>query len=159
MEGGVQFQPDVPGGSSKTDPLQDVGGTKILRSQLNRLKRLATDNGMDLNALLAKAEVTEGYITKLDLRYTNISNISSLRGLKKLKRLNLAQTKVSDLSPLEGTPALETIAIMDTPITNLGPLKKLKKLAGLTYGGNLPVIDQQLEALQKSLPNLDIGGL
>ena len=58
------------------------------------------------NSLLAPLR-----IKMLDIRETQIHDLSQLRGLNELEIIDLRQTLVSDLSPLNQLPALKQIII------------------------------------------------
>ena len=89
----------------RKDKMVRVYGTKILRSQLNTLHRLAARNGFKARDLLiqrsscsmatpsSRAVVAKGYVVELDLiprkNLPTMRDFTPLRALSKLKRLSL----------------------------------------------------------------------
>jgi hypothetical protein len=70
-----------------------------------------------------------GEITEVSLEGTyDISDLTPLRGLGKLEKLNLRRTLVEDLSPLSGLVALKELNLESTGVTELSPLRGLGKL-------------------------------
>ena len=94
-------------------------------------------------------------LRSLDLGFTNVDNLESLKGLTALEQLNLANTKVDNLEPLRGSTALQTLILEGTRVHSLEPLKGLTALKGL----NLE--DTKVDNLEplKGLTRLDLLGL
>jgi hypothetical protein len=92
----------------------------------------------------------------LELPRTSINNMEPLKNLVNLKRLIINETTVSDLKPIKKFKNLEYLDISYTQVNNLEPIKGLTNLQTL-YIQNCPnITDQQVEDLQKALPNLKI---
>ena len=71
----------------------------------------------------------------LDLRRSNVEDISELANFKQLKVLKLAGTKVTDLSPLAGLN-LGYLDLSDTQVTDLSPLAGNTNLSNLQLSGS-----------------------
>jgi hypothetical protein len=76
-----------------------------------------------------------------------------LKGMP-LQRLEMHYTQVSDLSPLRGM-ALTTLYCLYTPVSDLSPLADCKKLRELKVQMT-KVTAATVAALQKALPNCKI---
>jgi Leucine-rich repeat (LRR) protein len=80
--------------------------------------------------------------TELDLRGCEISDISPIKSLIGLRKLNLsyylgqAKNKIVNLSPLQDLINLEDLDIGGNKVTDLSPLSKLKMLKHLRIGSN-----------------------
>ena len=61
-----------------------------------------------------------------------LSDLSPLKGLRNLQRLNISDTQVSDLSPLKDLQNLQVLHIYSTPVSDLSPLKELRNLQVLS---------------------------
>lgn len=83
-------------------------------------------------------------------------DITPLSGLINLKELNLRFSRVSDLEPLRKLYSLEKLDISYTDISNLNPVKEFKNLKYLYIQDCENITDEQVEDLQKALPNLKI---
>ncbi|PCJ61286.1 MAG: hypothetical protein COA79_06815 [Planctomycetota bacterium] len=71
----------------------------------------------------------------LKLNNASLSDISFLRGMTKITRLNISNNLISDLSPLIGMP-LRGLFCSNNEISNLDPIKSLKKLEVLFLQDN-----------------------
>jgi len=60
-----------------------------------------------------------------------LSGIGPLRGLTRLRSLDVSDTQVSDLAPLAGLSALQTLDVSDTQVSDLSPLAGLSALQTL----------------------------
>lgn len=68
----------------------------------------------------------------LDLRETDIVDLTFLKHLPKLEELYLSDTEVNDISPLQFCPHLKKLYLTSTPIENIqiiGQLRELKELS------------------------------
>ena len=65
-----------------------------------------------------------------------ISDLSPLKGLTKLKLLKLDDNQISDLSPLKGLTDLKSLSLINNKITDLSPLKGLTNLKELWLSDN-----------------------
>jgi hypothetical protein len=74
-----------------------------------------------------------------------ISDISGLRGLKKLEVLHLNGNRLSDLSPIANHPTLQRLDVGENNLSSLASLGTLKALTWLRAPGN-------------KLPNPDLSG-
>lgn len=75
-------------------------------------------------------------LVALDLGHQNISDISFLLPLKKLKVIILADNRVKDISVLGELPELEYVELFMNRIEDVSPLKKLTKLRDLNLCSN-----------------------
>ena len=71
----------------------------------------------------------DGYVTRIDMRTDNVTNISPLSAFKKLQHVNLSGTfnwkhngRLADISPLKGLPITE-IDLHSTLVEDLSPLE------------------------------------
>lgn len=92
----------------------------------------------------------------LNLYSTQVSDLTPLAELKELRILWLRNTPVSDLTPLVGLKGLRKLDLSKTQVSDLTPLAELKNLEGLYLNGT-PVSEEQVQMLQKALPNCDIS--
>ena len=74
-------------------------------------------------------------VDDLDLRGTQVSDLTPLRGLTALQSLDLSGTKVSDLAPLRGLTALQSLHLTSTKVSDLTALRGLTALQGLDLRG------------------------
>ena len=70
-------------------------------------------------------------LKSLDLRGTQVSDLTPLSGLTALKSLDLRGTQVSDLTPLSGLTALKSLYLSSTQVSDLTPLSSLTALESL----------------------------
>ncbi len=95
-------------------------------------------------------------IERLVLDGTAIVDLKPIKNLKKLEYLRIMRTKVNNLEPLRNLTNLQTFYAYETKISNLEPLKRLTNLRRLYISGSNNISNQQIEDLQKVLPNLEI---
>ena len=95
-------------------------------------------------------------LTELDLRYTEVSDVSPLAGLKNLETLFFAGTEVSDVSPLAGLTNLTVLYLANNAISDVSPLAGLTNLTRLDLGRN-EISDISPLAGLKNLKTLGIG--
>jgi len=133
-----------------SDP--DVYDISLL-SKLTNLEELEFYN-VKVSNLEPIANLT--LLTELRLRKLPASNIESLMNLKNLKILRLYEMPVSDIEPLRNLTKLEEIKMYYVDFKNLNVLFNLKNLKVL-WLLSVPVSDEQVEELQKALPDLEIN--
>ena len=75
-------------------------------------------------------------LTILDLRGNNISDVTPLAKLVNLEKLWLSENPITDISPLAGLTALRWLVIMSANLSNVTPLAKLVNLEQLLLAGN-----------------------
>jgi len=73
-------------------------------------------------------------LTKLDLSWNQISDISALRNLTNLKELDLSCNLIEDISPLNNLTNLEILFLIENQISDITPLKNLNNLWLLNLG-------------------------
>ena len=90
-------------------------------------------------------------------------SIPYLNNVKGLKELNLSRNKINDFTPLLGLPELETLYLgysetLDLETNDIGTLAGLEGMSNLKYLdlSGLPLIQKQVNDLQKLLPNCKI---
>ena len=79
-------------------------------------------------------------ITGLDLRDSEVHDLTDLSYCTHLRILSLEGTQARDLSPLSTLTALETLSMNVTPTVDLSPLRSLQVLRHL-YAGKTNVTD------------------
>jgi len=84
-----------------------------------------------------------------------ISDITSLKSLKNLETLTLDDNQISDITLLESLTALQELDLSYNEISDITPLKSLMNLQTLLLSGN-PLAQEQIDELQKALPNCEI---
>ncbi len=92
----------------------------------------------------------------LEMQYTQVSDLEPLKKLINISFIDLSGTAISNLEPIKGLINLMDLNISKTMISNLEPIKNLKNLQRLYLRDCLNITDQQVEDLQKALPNLKI---
>ncbi len=95
------------------------------------------------------------YLHGLHLHSIPVSDLTPLANFKKLEYLTLRTMPVRDLTPLAGLTNLKSLEFRFVKINDLTPLAGLTKLTRLTMN-DTQVTDEQVEALQKALPNCTI---
>lgn len=68
---------------------------------------------------------------ELNLRRTDLDDLTPIKHLRSLRYLNLAETAVSDLRPIAGLVGLKELDISWTQVTDLGPVQRLRRLTTL----------------------------
>ena len=74
-------------------------------------------------------------LTSLDLEHTQVSDVSPLAGLTALNSLGLNGTQVSDVSPLAGLTTLTSLVLVGTQVSDIAPLAGLTALTDLYLSG------------------------
>ena len=75
-------------------------------------------------------------LTILDLRGNNISDVTLLAKLVNLEKLWLSENPITDISPLAELTALRWLVIMSANVSDVTPLAKLVNLEQLLLAGN-----------------------
>ena len=86
----------------------------------------------------------------------SLSSLSSLNGLKSLRRLEINDCEISDISGLEALTQLTSLTLMDNLISDISPLKSLKALTHLNLRDNIITDVSPLAALTR-LKNLNLN--
>ncbi len=71
------------------------------------------------------------YLTKVELDRTAIRDLNALAGKSYLNYLNISETAVTDLSPLKDSLYLETLDLEESAVVDLTPLSKIVMLKTL----------------------------
>lgn len=87
-------------------------------------------------------------LTKLDLRWNAISNISPLSSLTKLTTLSLAYNNISDVAPLAPLGSLVELDLARNQISDITPLLSLPNLRTLYLTGNRLELSEGSQAMQ-----------
>ena len=106
----------------------------------------------DVNALKALTN-----LKVLDLNATKVSSVSALSALTSLETLSLALAPVSDASALKALTNLKVLHLDNTQVSDVSALSSLANLKNLNIIGT-KVSAEQVEALKKALPKLEIYG-
>lgn len=117
------------------------GGTALDLSDLFALRRLPANIGaftalehLNLRGTdLADLSGLEGHgaLRHLDLSFTWVADLTPLTGLEALREVHLQGAWVSDLAPLTTLPALERLDMAKTQISTLAPLIGAERLTWL----------------------------
>jgi len=96
-------------------------------------------------------------LKKLDLRKTNISDLSVIATLENLEELNLSGCKnIKDFSPLSNLKKLKVLDISETEISDLSPIAELTNLETLNLEGCKNIKDLSPLKHLKKLKALDL---
>jgi hypothetical protein len=147
------------------DPSSEVVIRKAVAIQLNKNQKELTEADF---AEITKLNIDNTHISNLEpikrlknlhelSAYNNpISDIEPLRELVNLQKLILNSTQITNLEPLSNLTNLKELYISKTPVSDLRPLRELTNLQKLFIQlcNNLPA--QQVQELQKALPELKI---
>jgi Leucine-rich repeat (LRR) protein len=107
---------------------------------------------LDLSPLEKLTNLQELYLSGL-----LIKDITPLSGIINLKHLVLYQIPISNYESLKDMKNLEFLQLNDISISDLDPIKKLTNLK-IIYIYDCPdITNEQIEDLQKALPNLVIN--
>lgn len=92
----------------------------------------------------------------IDLAGSQIKDIEPLEGLNELEILIISYTQVNDIKPVRKLTKLKTLDISSTEVSNLEFLRNLDHLQKLELRNCKKITNEQIEELQKALPNLEI---
>jgi Leucine-rich repeat (LRR) protein len=98
------------------------------------------------------------WITTLDLRGTNITNLEPVKALTALQSLDLRGLKVTDLEPIKALSDLQSLSLSKTRITDFEPIKALTAMQSLRLSGKRITDLEWIRALT-SLQSLHIRGV
>lgn len=151
-------------GSAITDLrwLTDLPALRTLRLTSNKrlvdttgLGKLTRLEDLSLGDCFALATVPElGQLTtlhRLNLKSTQVTDLSEVAKLAQLEDLELWGTKVRSLTPLSRLPKLRSLNLTYTPVTDLSPLYALQSLR-VVYVDARTVGEAEIAKLQKALP-------
>ena len=99
-------------------------------------------------------QLTELYLNLKDLDGNQFTDLTPLKDLTQLTRLDLIDNQITDLTPLKNLTQLTTLNLIDNQITDLMPLKDLTQLRELDIEGN-PTYDDNTY-ISDSLGNIPI---
>jgi Leucine-rich repeat (LRR) protein len=161
---------------------QWVNATQALpaEQQIEAVSKKLMELNPGFDGKVRSSKIEKGVVTEVGFFTDSVTDISPVRVLLKLKRLNCngfknrkgklsdlsplagmpltsldcGSTQVPDLSPLNGMP-LVTLYCSGTQISDLSPLEKCKDLKILNVA-QTRVTPTQVAALQKALPNCKI---
>jgi Leucine-rich repeat (LRR) protein len=109
-------------------------------------------NLIELN--LETNEISDASLEKLYLSGNQISDITPVAGLTKMKELHFAANQVEDIGPLAELVQLELLVFDNNQVNDLSPLKGLTRLLWLDFPNN-PSGDLSSIANLRSLEYLD----
>lgn len=127
-------------------------------TDLEPIKKLTNLQNIEISSTqVSNLEPLKGMINleNLYLADTPVSNLEPIKELKNLHSLNISGTQVTDLEPLSGLTNLQRLDIERTQVSNLESIRRLKNLQSLIIGDCPNITYNQVEDLQKALPNLD----
>ncbi len=75
-------------------------------------------------------------LTELHIYQNNISDISPITGLNRLKTLSLFNNNIEDITPIAGLTELQTLYLRSNEITDVSALKNLTNLVNLDISDN-----------------------
>ena len=134
-----------------------LDGTSIVNIKpLANLKNLELLNFMSASITDIKPLKNLTQLEQLCIQNTQVSDIKPIKGLVNLKELHLSRTPVKDIEPLKYLVNLTSLTIEYAPICNLEPIKELTNLQRLSIENCPNITDDEIEDLQKALPNLII---
>ena len=91
-----------------------------------------------------------------DLSKRLFIDLRPIRKLRKLENLNLSTSQVVNIQPIKRLKNLRHLNLQAAQVSDLKPIKGLKNLKSLYMRGCKNIKDDQVEELQKALPNLEI---
>ncbi|MEJ2647634.1 MAG: leucine-rich repeat domain-containing protein [Sedimentisphaerales bacterium] len=115
------------------------------------LKNFSQRRFLDLSPLNKLSSLQSLNLTEAQLYDTKV-----LSGLINLQELNISLTQVSDLTGIETLTKLKILNASYTRISDLEPIKNMTNLQRLDLTNCANITNEQVEDLQKSLPNLKI---
>lgn len=89
--------------------------------------------------------------------FTTVKNFKPLESLANLQELWLSSSRDNKLDHLKNLTKLKTLIIFKKQVSDLEPLKGLKNLQRLFIVECDNISDEEVEDLQKALPNLEIS--
>lgn len=122
---------------------KDIGNFTGLEAAIN-LTSLTLNNTEMTNGRLSKlAGILKGLpkLRELNLGDGKISNVSSLAGLTQLTKLHLHDNTIADVAPLTDLTNLTELHLNDNRVANIEGLKTLSELQVLNLNGNHRVAD------------------
>jgi hypothetical protein len=102
---------------------------------------------------------SEGFDASDAALYLNVSDLSPLKNLTRLRMLHLTGTYVKDISPLRYLTSLEILGLAYTHVSDISPLENLTNLTNLNLGKGVPVSDLSPLRNLKRLERLWIDGI
>ena len=147
-------------------PLSNLVNLKELLLIGKNISDLESINGLKE---LQKLDIRSNSISSLEpltaltnLKYIRIncaqvSDLTPLKELKNLQILHIYGVQAYDIEPLKSLRNLKELYLVGTQVSNLEPLKDLKQLESLQIFICNNITDEQVEELQKALPNLKIS--
>ena len=92
----------------------------------------------------------------LHLFNTPITELRSIKNLKNIQSFYCSNTKIKDIEPIRNLTNLKRLELQSVDISDINPIKELKYLETFTIFRCQYITDEQIEDLQKALPNLKI---
>ncbi len=116
--------------------------------------RILSFYGSEINNIEPLAKLTN--LVTLELNNTNVSNLEPLSKLTNLETLELVNIQILNIEPLKNLNNLRILSLYGTQISDLGPLEGLNSLELLDIRNCPNITVQEVEDMQKTLPNLEI---
>jgi hypothetical protein len=114
-----------------------TSGTKLRPGQFQSLERFASNHGLDIYNVRLRSHFEGGFVTECDFSRMNLTTLSGLEGLVRLRSLNVAGNP--DLRSLKDIPlqAIEVIYLTRCGLTgDLAELAGANMLKKLLIGAN-----------------------
>ncbi len=96
-------------------------------------------------------------LTTLNLNYNNISDLTPIAGLTKLKSLEVANNKLRSVEALAGLTELTTLDVSENKLANLKGIEKMSKLERLVANDNRISDLSALPPSAEELSHLDLS--
>ena len=114
---------------------------------------MSSDNGT--KTITIATETLNG-ITSMDLRNSDISNLSGIEKITNLSSIDLSRNNISDISPIISLNNLTNLNLNDNPVSNLSELSTKTSLTDL-YLSNTGISDVSFLSNLVNLKTLDIS--
>ena len=122
--------------------------TLALFKSLTYLNMRGNISDSDFVQICKLTNLTELWLGDLNAASNNVSDLSPIRSLTKMKTLYLGYNKITDISPLSALTSLETLDLRGNKVTDLAPLSRLTSLRVLKFGRDNYDPAQPLDTLE-----------
>lgn len=119
----------------KQDGLKDIGPL----SGLVNLTQLDVSGNYEISDLSAVSNMSK--LKNLNISINAVSDLEPVKGLSSLERLNAGKNQISNLPDLSALTSLKALDLSDNPLTDVTRLSDLKNLEELNLSGNTGVTD------------------
>ena len=162
LEAAVRKNLAKPGGPITREALKALGELAVVGKGIENIEGLEAAVNLtrldlsynQIGDISPLASLT--YLTQLDLRSNAISDISPLVSLARLTRLDLWNNQISDITPIKLRMNLTRLDLGNNQISDITPLASLIYLKELWLGNN-QISDITPLTSRTKLTNLDLG--